>query len=136
MKNIGEGHFGCVYRLELKTSNNETIEVAVKSIKVMNHGLDSKIEFQEKIKDFVMEGAFLVQLAHRNILKIIGFCINGFSLCMVTEYSNHRDLERFLKLELRDEYESSFVDEQQRQEVFNKMHVCLKKVSKHCKIAG
>lgn len=103
-------------------------DVAVKSIKVMNHGLDSKIEFQEKIKDFVLEGAHLVKLNHRNVIKFIGFCINGFSLCMVTEYSNHRDLETLLKTELRPEYEESLSDPVRGKDIYTKIHVCLKKV--------
>ena len=94
----------------------------------MNHGLDSKIEFQEKIKEFVLEGAYLVQLNHRNVIKFIGFCINGFSLCMVTEYSNHRDLETLLKTELRPEYEESLSDIIKERDVYSKMHACLKKV--------
>ena len=96
----------------------------------MSHGLDSKIEFQEKIKDFVMEGAYLVQLKHRNIIQFVGFCINGFSLCMVTEYSNHRDLETLLKTELRPEYEEALQssDSAKERETHTKIHSCLYKV--------
>ena len=96
---LGQGHFGYVYCINSRINGNWQ-KVAIKTIKVVCYGLNSQKEFQDNLKEFITEGAFLELVEHRNVIKLFGFCVHGISLYMVTEYCDHMDLLSFLQKEM------------------------------------
>ncbi|XVF27803.1 hypothetical protein REPUB_Repub14bG0140200 [Reevesia pubescens] len=80
---IGEGGFGEVYKGKL--SNGQ--EVAVKRL--------SKSSTQGA-QEFKNELALLAKLQHRNLVRLLGFCLDGEEKLLVYEYVPNKSLDHFL----------------------------------------
>uniref|UniRef100_A0A199UAQ8 Receptor-like serine/threonine-protein kinase n=1 Tax=Manihot esculenta TaxID=3983 RepID=A0A199UAQ8_MANES len=80
---IGEGGFGLVYKGKL--SNGQ--EVAVKRL--------SKNSSQG-IEEFKNEVMSIAKLQHKNLVKLLGCCIQGEELMLVYEYLPNKSLDSFL----------------------------------------
>nr|XP_043618225.1 G-type lectin S-receptor-like serine/threonine-protein kinase At4g27290 [Erigeron canadensis] len=90
---IGEGGFGLVYKGVLEGGR----EVAVKRLSESSkQGLD---EFKNEIM-------CIAKLQHRNLVKILGYCIHGNEMILVYEYMANKSLDSFLF----DETRSSMLD--------------------------
>nr|XP_043618101.1 G-type lectin S-receptor-like serine/threonine-protein kinase At4g27290 [Erigeron canadensis] len=90
---IGEGGFGLVYKGVLVDGR----EVAVKRLSESSkQGLD---EFKNEIM-------CIAKLQHRNLVKILGYCIHGNEMILVYEYMANKSLDSFLF----DETRSSMLD--------------------------
>ena len=80
---MGEGGFGCVYCGIME----DEIEVAVKLLTRDNQNGDH---------EFIAEVEMLSQLHHRNLVKLIGICIEGRTWCLVYELVRNGSFESHL----------------------------------------
>ncbi|KAF5475560.1 hypothetical protein F2P56_007356 [Juglans regia] len=80
---LGEGGFGSVYKGCL--SNGK--EIAVKRL--------SKYSGQG-IEEFKNEVAIIAKLQHRNLVRILGYCVQGEEKMLIYEYLPNRSLDTFI----------------------------------------
>ncbi|KAJ6711049.1 hypothetical protein OIU74_011834 [Salix koriyanagi] len=80
---LGQGGFGCVYR----GSTEDGTEVAFKLLTRENQNGD---------REFVAEVEMLSRLHHRNLVKLIGICIEGRTRCLVYELIRNGSVESHL----------------------------------------
>ncbi|AES63660.2 S-locus lectin kinase family protein [Medicago truncatula] len=80
---IGEGGFGPVYKGQLPSGQ----EIAVKRLSE-NSG--------QGLQEFKNEVIFISQLQHRNLVKLLGCCIQGEDKMLVYEYMPNRSLDSLL----------------------------------------
>ncbi|XP_025887942.2 putative serine/threonine-protein kinase receptor [Solanum lycopersicum] len=81
-KKIGEGGFGPVYKGIL-----EGQEIAVKSL--------SRTSTQGE-NEFMNEVVYIAKLQHRNLVKILGCCIDGEEKMLIYEYLPNGSLDSFI----------------------------------------
>ncbi|KAI3517260.1 hypothetical protein L1887_16473 [Cichorium endivia] len=80
---IGEGGFGPVYKGVLEDGK----EVAVKRLSERSEqGLD----------EFKNEVICIAKLQHRNLVKLLGYCIHGNELILIYEYMANKSLDSFI----------------------------------------
>ncbi|XP_071701192.1 G-type lectin S-receptor-like serine/threonine-protein kinase At4g27290 isoform X2 [Rutidosis leptorrhynchoides] len=80
---LGEGGFGPVYKGFLEDGQ----EVAVKRLsRCSNQGVE---EFKNEI-------LFISKLQHRNLVKILGYCIEGDERILVYEYMHNKGLDLYI----------------------------------------
>ncbi|PON53007.1 S-receptor-like serine/threonine-protein kinase [Parasponia andersonii] len=80
---LGEGGFGPVYRGKLEDGQ----EIAVKRLS-MSSG--------QGINEFKNEVKLIAKLQHRNLVKLLGCCIQGEENLLVYEYMPNRSLDSFI----------------------------------------
>ncbi|CAH1424326.1 unnamed protein product [Lactuca virosa] len=80
---IGEGGFGGVYKGVLANGN----EIAVKRL--------SKVSGQGAL-EFKNEVVLLAKLQHRNLVRLLGFCLEGEEKILIYEYVPNHSLDYFL----------------------------------------
>ncbi|XP_023542183.1 G-type lectin S-receptor-like serine/threonine-protein kinase At4g27290 [Cucurbita pepo subsp. pepo] len=80
---IGEGGFGSVYKGKLPNGQ----EIAVKKLaETSGQGL----------QEFKNEVLFISQLQHRNLVKLLGFCIHNEQILLIYEYLPNKSLDCFI----------------------------------------
>ncbi|KAL4368696.1 hypothetical protein GQ457_05G032970 [Hibiscus cannabinus] len=80
---LGEGGFGPVYKG--KMPNGE--EIAVKRLSMRSRqGLE---EFKNEVK-------LIVKLQHKNLVRLLGYCLEGDEMLLVYEFMANTSLDRFL----------------------------------------
>ncbi|KAM7500878.1 hypothetical protein LguiA_025292 [Lonicera macranthoides] len=79
---IGQGGFGIVYKGELGMGQE-----AVKRL------LESS---WQGLREFTNEVNLIAKLQHRNLVKLLGYCIEGEEKLLVYEYLPNRSLDQFL----------------------------------------
>ncbi|KAJ9553630.1 hypothetical protein OSB04_017675 [Centaurea solstitialis] len=85
---LGEGGFGPVYKGVL----DEGQEIAVKRLsKSSRQGLD---EFQNEV-------ICIAKLQHRNLVSLLGYCIQGDETMLIYEYMPNKSLDQFIFDDLR-----------------------------------
>ncbi|KAJ9553821.1 hypothetical protein OSB04_017866 [Centaurea solstitialis] len=94
---IGEGGFGPVYKGVLEDGR----EVAVKRLSETS---------QQGLDEFKNEVICIAKLQHRNLVKLLGYCIHGNEMILIYEYMANKSLDSFLF----DETRSSMLDWPQR----------------------
>ncbi|WJX15826.1 hypothetical protein P8452_05926 [Trifolium repens] len=80
---LGEGGFGIVYKGRL--SNGE--EIAVKRLSVNSGQGDS---------EFKNEVVLVAKLQHRNLVRLLGFCLEGRERVLVYEFVHNKSLDYFI----------------------------------------
>ncbi|XP_041025372.1 G-type lectin S-receptor-like serine/threonine-protein kinase At1g11410 [Juglans microcarpa x Juglans regia] len=80
---LGEGGFGSVYKGCLYNGK----EIAVKKL--------SKYSGQG-IEEFKNEVAIIAKLQHRNLVRILGYCVQGEEKMLIYEYLPNRSLDTFI----------------------------------------
>lgn len=83
-KILGVGGFGCVYHGIME----DELEVAVKLLYKDNN--------QNGDRDFIAEVEMLSRLHHRNLVKLIGICIEGHTRCLIYELVPNGSVESHL----------------------------------------
>ncbi|KAJ9553456.1 hypothetical protein OSB04_017501 [Centaurea solstitialis] len=85
---LGEGGFGPVYKGVLE----EGLEIAVKRLsKSSRQGLD----------EFKNEVICIAKLQHRNLVKLLGYCIQGEETMLIYEYMPNKSLDLFIFDDIR-----------------------------------
>ncbi|XP_020273750.1 receptor-like serine/threonine-protein kinase ALE2 isoform X2 [Asparagus officinalis] len=84
-RKLGEGGSGCVYHGIMEDGS----DVAVKLLKRVNQDRDREGEF-------ISEVEMLSRLHHRNLVKLIGICIEGRKRCLVYELVRNGSVESHL----------------------------------------
>ncbi|PKA61729.1 putative receptor-like protein kinase [Apostasia shenzhenica] len=79
---LGQGGFGSVYKGELPNG----IPVAVKML-TLSHGNGG---------DFINEVATIGRIHHANVVRLLGFCLEGNNYALVYEYMPNVSLEKFI----------------------------------------
>ncbi|XP_065862147.1 G-type lectin S-receptor-like serine/threonine-protein kinase RKS1 [Euphorbia lathyris] len=85
---LGQGGFGIVYKGQLSNG----LEVAVKKL---SHGSGHGVE------EFKNEVTLIAKLQHKNLVKLLGCCIEGEEPILIYEYMPNRSLDSFLFDETR-----------------------------------
>ncbi|XP_024962052.1 G-type lectin S-receptor-like serine/threonine-protein kinase At4g27290 isoform X1 [Cynara cardunculus var. scolymus] len=99
---LGQGGFGAVYKGMLEGGR----EIAVKRLsKTSRQGL---IEFQNEV-------ICIAKLQHRNLVKLLGYCVQGEEKILIYEYMPNKSLDSFLF----DENNSLLLDWPQRCHIIN-----------------
>ncbi|KAJ9554616.1 hypothetical protein OSB04_018661 [Centaurea solstitialis] len=80
---IGEGGFGPVYKGVLEDGK----EVAVKRLSETS---------QQGVDEFKNEVVCIAKLQHRNLVKLLGYCIHANELILIYEYMTNKSLDVFL----------------------------------------
>nr|GMD91808.1 cysteine-rich receptor-like protein kinase 25 [Ipomoea batatas] len=80
---IGEGGYGAVYKGRLPTGQ----EVAVKRL--------SKSSSQG-VEEFKNEVSLVAKLQHRNLVRVLGFCLEGEEKILIYEFVPNKSLDYFL----------------------------------------
>jgi len=92
---ISSGNFGEVFKGKLKGRDGQSQTVAVKSLKAL--------EDRGDIEKFLREGVLMSNLQHRNILPLVGVCVDELvetgqsSPLIVLPYMENGDLRTFLR---------------------------------------
>ncbi|GJX79706.1 G-type lectin S-receptor-like serine/threonine-protein kinase isoform X1 [Tanacetum coccineum] len=80
---LGQGGFGAVYKGVLEEGG----EIAVKRLsKTSRQGL---VEFQNEV-------ICIAKLQHRNLVKLLGYCLQGEEMMLIYEYMPNKSLDFFL----------------------------------------
>ncbi|KAK1421238.1 hypothetical protein QVD17_23423 [Tagetes erecta] len=80
---LGEGGFGPVYKGVLEDGQ----EIAVKRLsETSRQGID---EFKNEVK-------FIAKLQHRNLVRLLGYCIEGNERMLIYEYMANKSLDSFI----------------------------------------
>ncbi|KAI3734763.1 hypothetical protein L6452_14241 [Arctium lappa] len=85
---IGEGGFGPVYKGVLEDGR----DVAVKRLSESS---------QQGLDEFKNEVICIAKLQHRNLVKLLGYCIHGNEMILIYEYMANKSLDSFLFDETR-----------------------------------
>lgn len=82
---LGRGPFGAVYKGTTLSSSNKTI-----AVKRLERGAE------EGIREFRAEMATIGRTHHRNLVQLLGFCIEGSKRLLVYEFMSNGSLADFL----------------------------------------
>ncbi|KAK9681690.1 hypothetical protein RND81_10G020500 [Saponaria officinalis] len=80
---LGEGGFGAVYRGRLSDGR----QVAVKRLSE---------DSGQGIREFSNEVELLAKLQHRNLVRLLGFCLEGKEKLLIYEFMPNNSLDRFI----------------------------------------
>ncbi|GKB56410.1 putative S-locus glycoprotein domain-containing protein [Tanacetum coccineum] len=107
---LGEGGFGPVYKVSYWDVSDDMsrIEVAVKRLSETS---------QQGLDEFKNEVICIAKLQHRNLVKLLGYCVHGNEKILVYEYMANKSLDRLLF----DENRSSMLNWPQRFHIINGM---------------
>ncbi|XP_042450693.1 G-type lectin S-receptor-like serine/threonine-protein kinase At4g27290 isoform X2 [Zingiber officinale] len=97
---LGEGGFGVVYMLQ------DGQKIAVK--KLSRHSLQGPSEFQNEL-------SLIAKLQHRNLLRVLGSCIQGDERLIILEYMENKSLDSFIY----DKTKGALLSWQMRLEIIN-----------------
>ncbi|XP_074589905.1 G-type lectin S-receptor-like serine/threonine-protein kinase At4g27290 [Curcuma longa] len=94
---LGEGGFGVVYKGQL----DDRQKIAVK--KLSRYSSQGPNEFQNEL-------SVIAKLQHRNLVRLLGYCIEGDERLMILEYMENKSLDAFIY----DKAKSSLLNWQRR----------------------
>ncbi|EOA20851.1 hypothetical protein CARUB_v10001189mg [Capsella rubella] len=80
---LGEGGFGAVYKGVLDSGE----EIAVKRLSMKSGQGDN---------EFVNEVSLVAKLQHRNLVRLLGFCLEGEERLLIYEFFKNTSLEKFI----------------------------------------
>ncbi|CAL9000256.1 unnamed protein product [Prunus brigantina] len=80
---LGEGGYGSVYKAKLRSSRLVAIKMLGKS--KTNNG-----------QDFINEVATIGRIRHVNVVRLIGFCVEGSKRALVYDFMSNGSLEKYI----------------------------------------
>ncbi|XP_058092170.1 cysteine-rich receptor-like protein kinase 44 isoform X2 [Magnolia sinica] len=80
---LGQGGFGSVYKGWLRNGQ----EIAVKRLSMNS---------RQGVQEFKNEVAIVAKLQHRNLVRLMGFCLEGNEKLLIYEYLPNTSLDKFL----------------------------------------
>ncbi|XP_044965493.1 putative receptor-like protein kinase At4g00960 isoform X2 [Hordeum vulgare subsp. vulgare] len=83
---LGEGGFGTVYKGNLQDGQEIAVKKLIDGTAATGHGLD-------QIRNEVL---VLTQLQHKNLVRLLGFCLHQKEMLLVYEYIRNGSLDKFL----------------------------------------
>lgn len=89
VREVGRGASGTVYKAQSRKDNGT---YALKKISLRR--------IQKEKKDLLREFNFLKSLRHPNVLECYGCFVDGESLYIVTEFAEHGDLRKLIKIQI------------------------------------
>ena len=108
-KVIGVGGFGPVYKVtNIDTLSKLSIASALADILIMMHeqgnlsgGEEIAVKRLSKasrqgLEEFKNEVVFIAKLQHRNLVRLLGCCIEGEEMMLIYEYLENKSLDRFV----------------------------------------
>lgn len=87
-RRLGEGAFGTVYGGEAQINEQAWTAVAVKTLK-MGSSIEDRL-------DFLSEAECMKRFDHRNIVKLLGVCLQTEPIYTIMEYMLYGDLKTYL----------------------------------------
>ncbi|KAH6795752.1 hypothetical protein C2S51_036738 [Perilla frutescens var. frutescens] len=81
-QNLGEGGYGSVYKGKLRSGHNVAVKLLEKS--------------GAKGQDFINEIATIGRIHHVNIVKLVGYCVEGSKRALVLDLMPNGSLEKYL----------------------------------------
>ncbi|KAJ6649876.1 Insulin-like growth factor 1 receptor [Pseudolycoriella hygida] len=87
-RRLGEGAFGTVYGGEAQINDQAWTAVAVKTLK-MGSSVEDRL-------DFLSEAESMKRFDHKNIVKLLGVCLQSEPIYTIMEYMLHGDLKTYL----------------------------------------
>ncbi|KAG8384594.1 hypothetical protein BUALT_Bualt04G0134100 [Buddleja alternifolia] len=103
---VGEGGFVTVYKAVLPTGQG----IAVKRLRK---------SYGQGVKEFKNEILLLPNLQHRNIIKLLGYCLHGEEKLLVYEFMENRSLDTFLGWCIHNPFFMSYLPHFKRKEKNN-----------------
>ncbi|XAR65586.1 Non-specific serine/threonine protein kinase [Bertholletia excelsa] len=88
---LGKGAFGPVYKGQLPNGQ----EIAIK--RLASSSKQGEVQFENEIKS-------LAQLQHRNLVRLLGFCLDGKERLLIYEFVSNGSLDRFIFDPLKREF--------------------------------
>ncbi|KDP42824.1 hypothetical protein JCGZ_23766 [Jatropha curcas] len=79
---LGEGGLGCVYKGKLRSSQFAAVKMLGKS--------------KANGQDFINEVATIGRIHHANVVKLIGFCVEGTKRALVYEFLSNGSLDKYI----------------------------------------
>ncbi|MQM19395.1 hypothetical protein Taro_052399 [Colocasia esculenta] len=89
---VGEGGFGTVYKEKWQGILDDGQEVAVKRL--------SWISIQGT-NEFINEAKLIAKLQHKNLVRLVGFCVHGEERMLIYEYMQNSSLDSFIFDEIK-----------------------------------
>ncbi|CAA0830873.1 Protein kinase superfamily protein [Striga hermonthica] len=83
---LGQGGYGTVFKGQLSSD----IPIAVK---ILNH---TKGNNNNKGEDFLNEVATIGKIRHVNVVRLVGYCADGYQRALVYEYLENDSLEKYI----------------------------------------
>ncbi|XP_022727428.1 G-type lectin S-receptor-like serine/threonine-protein kinase At4g03230 [Durio zibethinus] len=80
---LGQGGFGPVYKGKLRGGQ----EIAIKRL---SRGSGQGLE------EFKNEVVLIAKLQHRNLVRLLGYCVKGYEKMLIYEYMPHKSLDTFI----------------------------------------
>ncbi|CBI20447.3 unnamed protein product, partial [Vitis vinifera] len=80
---LGEGGFGPVYKAKLQERQEITVKMMLKTSR-------------QGLKEFKNEVESIVKLQHRNLVKLLRYCIHGRERMLIYEYLPNKSLDFFI----------------------------------------
>ncbi|RWR84760.1 putative receptor-like protein kinase [Cinnamomum micranthum f. kanehirae] len=82
---LGEGGFGSVYKGIIQGSGND-VNVAIKLLKIS----------KQSEKQFMNEVATVGRIHHNNLVRLLGYCVQGKRRALVYEFMENGSLEKYI----------------------------------------
>ena len=81
---LGQGGFGSVYKGKLRSGRIIAVKVLIMS--------------KSNGQDFINEVATIGRIHHVNVVKLVGFCVQGPKWALIYEFMHHGSLDKFIFL--------------------------------------
>ncbi|RVX02007.1 Protein suppressor of NPR1-1 constitutive 4 [Vitis vinifera] len=82
---LGQGGFGCVYKGKLQSGRAVAVKVLIMS--------------KSNGQDFINEVATIGRIHHVNVVRLVGFCVEGSKWALIYDFMPNGSLDKFIFIE-------------------------------------